>query len=123
LTHIATKGLGDHRRDQLDKGCASTDLHLPKQGLTLVDAHTASSTHRISAIRLRQPLLIDRVTRLVDDAHQALGELIFIIAGRDAHIAGSTATEGVKAHVEATMIKIKAEHLHHLQPELFLRVD
>ena len=51
---------------------------------------------------------------LVDDPHQALGEVGLIIAGGDAHITGYAATEGVHAYILTPAIEIKAQQLHHL---------
>ena len=109
------------RRNQREERGVMAELHLAEQALALVNAHGTRLGHRLAEQCARQALLVTRVTRLVDDAHQAGDELLLVVARGDAHVRRHAAAERVAAHVEPAVSKIKAEQSHHLLAERLLR--
>lgn len=71
----------------------------------------------------RQPLFVTGVAGLVHYAHQAGDKLLLVIACCDPHVGRHAATEGVTAHIEATVGEIKAEQSHYLLTERLLGRD
>ena len=63
------------------------------------------------------------MTRFMDHTHHGAEEFIFVIARGDTHILRHAATERVRADIQTTGAKVKAQTFHHFQPKLALFFD
>src|SRR5690606_409381 len=78
-----------------DEGFGTTGLHLEQKRLALMDGHAARTTNGLVAPLGGQTTLVKRMTRLVNDSHEAFDKIILIIARGDAAIVGHTAGKGM----------------------------
>ena len=62
--------------------------------------------------RPRQALLVFGVPGLVEHAHQGLGEVVLVVAGRDADVLRHAAAKGVVTDVEPAVREIEADRFH-----------
>ena len=120
---FAAEGFAYQRAREIGEGAASAGLHFQQQGLALVDAHGDGLADRLVAPGRRQAALIHGVPGLMEDGHQALGEILFVIARGDAHIIGGSAGEGMAAFIESAMVEIEADGGHHSFAEGALGVE
>jgi hypothetical protein len=110
----------DQRGNQRQKRRVAAKLHLERQALALVDAHRAGASHGQRQRFARQVLLVAGVAGFVHDAHQAAHEIVFGIAGGDAHVVGHAAAKRVAGDVEPATLKVKAQQAHHVQSQCAL---
>src|SRR5690606_42035539 len=95
-----------------DERPAAADLHLDDQRLALVQRHAAVFADRLVAPGRRQALLVERMSRLVQDPHEAGGETGLVPARGDARIVRNPAREGMQTDVEPAPLEIEAEGAH-----------
>jgi hypothetical protein len=88
-----------------------------------VQGHAARAAHGLVQPLAGEVLLVLGVPGLVQDAHQRLGEVVLVVAGGDADVAGDAAAEGVVADIETAVIEVEADPLHQLDPQPALALD
>ncbi len=74
--------------------------------------HAAGHPDRLVQPVARAALLVEGVPRLVHHPHQGLGEIVLVVAGGDAHVAGGTAAEGMQRHVQPPTGEVEARRAH-----------
>lgn len=83
-----------------------------------MDSGGAGESYGLVDPRARQILLVAGVAGFVDHAEQSAEQVVFVVAGGDAHILGYAAAERVGADVEAPAVEVKAKDTHRLQAQL-----
>ena len=70
----------------------------------------------------RQSLVVNAVPRFVQDAEEAVAEGVFVVTGREPHIAGAeSGAERVVGHVEPAGVEVETNRRRGELTELFLR--
>src|SRR5690349_12870736 len=96
------------------KGAAPANDILPKPGLRFMHPCTSSASERGSLIRPVNALLIHRMARFVHVAKKTIAKIIFLNAGRDAHVPqGELRHERMVSLVNATAREIITQLLNH----------
>ncbi len=108
------------RIELADKGAAATELHLKKQALTLVDPHGARHSGGLSSPILWQRLLVTGMTRFVNSGGEGRDKVIFRVATGQADITGHATAKWVRADIQAPLVEIKSQVLHHLSSQQLL---
>ena len=102
---------------------ALADVSFPEEALRLVHAHTECALHGKAVVLSVEALLVQRVSHLVDGAHDGVHEIFLVVAGGDAHVEGSRAAgEGVHGTIETSFVEIETHLGRHRAAEGLLRV-
>ena len=102
---------------------ALADVSFPEEALRLVHAHAEGALHGKAVVLSVEALLVQRVSHLVDGAHDGVHEIFLVVAGGDAHVEGSRAAgEGVHGTIETSFVEIETHLGRHRAAEGLLRV-
>ena len=118
---VTAKGLTDDRCGIGQKSTASAHLHFEQQRLALVHRHAAGAADRLQPPFDRETPLIKSVAGLVQHTHQRARKIILVVARRNPHVFGGTATKRVSADVEPAVLEIEADPFHQQHCETALR--
>jgi hypothetical protein len=88
-----------------------------------VQPHAARAAGGLVQPLGRQVLLVLGVAGLVQHGHEGLGEVGFVVAGGDAHVARHPAAERVVADVQPPAVEVEPDPLHDRQPQPALPLD
>jgi hypothetical protein len=109
---VATESRRQQGGEVAKEGGRATDLHLDQQRLALVHRHAPRLAHRLVPPSLGQAGAVERMARLVQDRHQARGDVYLLVARRETDVVGHAAAERVRALVEPAALEIEP-HLRH----------
>ena len=85
-----------------------------------MDVHAACRAHRRQAPVLGQAALVKGMAGFMQDAHQAGGEIVFVVASGDAEIIRGAAGKRVRRDIQPAAFEIKAEGRHEAHANLAL---
>ena len=108
---------------EVEERSSAADLHLHQERLAFVHRHAAGLAHRLSAPRLRQALLIERVAGLVEHGEHGLQEVRLVVSGGDAGVVRLAAAERMVADAEQPAIEVEADLGHQRFSERLLAFD
>ena len=113
---------GDQRTQDLQEFIAARQLHFEQQALRFMDSGGTSQGDRLAEQIARQVLLVAGVAGFVHDAEQRGQKLFLVVTRGDAHIFRHAAAERVGADVDAAVVEVETEQLHHAEAQLALGV-
>src|SRR5262249_45362580 len=112
------------REQEVPEGPAAADLVLPQTRLRFVYPQRGERTRRGAEILRVEPLFVEPMPRFVQDAEERLVEVMRVVAGRDAAVAGAdAAAERVRGRVETAGLEVEADDRGGLVAELILLWD
>ena len=98
-------------------------MHFDQKRLALVESHVAGRPDRLATPGRRPSLLVKRMARLMQHAHEPADELALVVAACDANIVSCAAAEWMQAYVKAATVEIESNRGHQLLAETSLDVD
>ena len=99
-----------HREPVHPERPASPHRVFPEPRLRLVHAQGDRLAHRRAKMLCRQPLFIERVADLVENAKECITELTLVVAGRDPGVTGpDPGAEWVSRHVQPAPLKVETQ--------------
>ena len=111
-------------KEVLPERSAAADGVLPQPRLRLVQSQRQHFAQRRAVMLDRQPLFVQTVADLVQDAEEAVAEVVLGEARRDAIVAGTDgAEERMRRRIEPAAAEVEAHRLRHRFAEGSLPLD
>ena len=99
-----------HREPVHPERPASPHRVFPEPRLRLVHAQGDRLAHRRAKMLCRQPLFVERVADLMENAEECITELTLVVAGRDPGVTGpDPGAEWVSRHVQPAPLKVETQ--------------